>query len=56
VGKYPTTSGTSHRLVIREAALPYISLGDLSITDWTDRFYYEVCTDPVLLKRAAEGG
>ena len=56
VGKYPTTSGTSHRLVIREATLPYITLDDLSVTDWTDRFYYEVCTDPVLLKRAAEGG
>ncbi len=56
VGKYPTTSGTSHRLVIREATLPYIALDNLSVTDWTDRFYYEVCTDPALLKRAAEGG
>ena len=56
VGKYPTTSGTSHRLVVREATLPYISLDNLSVTDWTDRFYYEVCTDPALLKRAAEGG
>ena len=56
VGKYPTTSGTSHRLVVREATLPYIALDNLSVTDWTDRFYYEVCTDPALLKRAAEGG
>ncbi len=56
VGKYPTTSGTSHRLVIREAVLPRIALEDLSITEWTDRFYYEVCTDPALLKRATEGG
>ncbi len=50
-GSYPTTSGASHQLVIREAALPRVGLEDLSITEWTDRFYYEVCNDPVLLKR-----
>jgi hypothetical protein len=53
-GHYPTTSGASHRLVIREAALPRIGLEDLNIKDWTDRFYYEVCTDPVLLKHVEE--
>ncbi len=53
-GSYPTTSGTSHQLVIREAALPRIDLADLNVTEWTDRFYYEVCTDPVLLKRVKE--
>ncbi len=50
-GSYPTTSGASHQLVIREAALPRVGLEDLGITEWTDRFYYEVCNDPVLLKR-----
>ncbi len=54
-GSYPTTSGTSHQLVIREAALPRIGLADLGITEWTERFYYEVCTDPALLKRVKEG-
>ncbi len=53
-GSYPTTSGTSHQLVIREAALPCIAMADLNVTEWTDRFYYEVCTDPVLLKRVKE--
>ncbi|MDJ0721394.1 MAG: hypothetical protein QNJ04_07180 [Desulfobacterales bacterium] len=53
-GSYPTTSGTSHQLVIREAALPRIGLAGLDITEWTDHFYYEVCTDPALLKRVKE--
>ena len=54
-GSYPTTSGASHQLVIREAALPRIGLADLDITAWTDSFYYEVCTDPALLKRVKDG-
>ncbi len=53
-GSYPTTSGTSHQLVIREAALPRVGLPDLDVTAWTDNYYYEVCTDPVLLKRVKE--
>ncbi|MBL0714615.1 MAG: hypothetical protein JJV98_13030 [Desulfosarcina sp.] len=54
-GHYPTTSGDSHRIVVREAALPYITLDDLSIKGLTERFYYEICTDPGLLKRVKEG-
>jgi hypothetical protein len=53
-GSYPTTSGASHQLVIREAALPRIGLEDLAIREWTDRFYYEVCTDTWLLKHVKE--
>jgi hypothetical protein len=50
-GSYPTTSGTLHQLVIREAALPRIGLQDLAVHARTDRFYYEVCTDPRVLKQ-----
>ena len=49
VGKYPTVSGTSHQLVIRQAPLPIISLADLKVTGATGRYYYEVCTNPALL-------
>jgi hypothetical protein len=54
-GKYPSASGALHQIVVREAALPTIALNDLQIKGWTDRFYYEVCTDPGLLKRLVDG-
>jgi len=50
VGKYPTVSGTSHQLVIRQAPLPIIRLNDLRVTGNTGRYYYEVCTNPTLLR------
>ena len=50
VGKYPTVSGTSHHLVIRQAPLPIISLSELKVTGSTGRYYYEVCTNPTLLR------
>ena len=50
VGKYPTVSGTSHQLVVRQAPLPVISLRDLKVTGATGRYYYEVCTNPALLR------
>jgi hypothetical protein len=53
-GSYPTTSGASRQLVVREATMPRIRMGDLSILEWTDRFYYEICTDPVLLKHVRD--
>jgi hypothetical protein len=50
VGKYPTVSGTSHQLVIRQAPLPIMALSNHKITGSTGRFYYEVCTHPALLR------
>jgi hypothetical protein len=54
VGRYPTVSGTSHQLVIRQAPLPIIALNGLKVTGTTGRFYYEVCTDPTLLRQIKE--
>lgn len=53
-GSYPTTSGASRQLVVREAAMPRIRLEDLAILEWTDRFYYEICTDPMLLQQVKD--
>jgi len=50
IGKYPTVSGTSHQLVVRQAPLPIISLDNLKVTGNTGRYYYEVCTNPTLLR------
>jgi hypothetical protein len=50
LGKYPTVSGTSHQLLVRQAPLPIISLSNLKVTGSTNRYYYEVCTNPTLLR------
>ena len=39
IGKYPTVSGTSHQLVVRQAPLPIISLDNLKVTGNTGRYY-----------------
>ena len=47
-GKFPTVSGSSQRLVIRETPIPEVEPGSLKVVRYTDRSYYEVCTHPKL--------
>src|ERR1700689_238132 len=35
-------------IVIRESRIPRIDPADFSVTGWTERSYYEVCTDPAI--------
>jgi hypothetical protein len=35
-------------IVVRESRIPRIDPADFSIKGWTNRSYYEVCTDPVI--------
>lgn len=35
-------------IVVRESRIPRIDVSDFSVKGWTDRSYYEVCTDPVI--------
>ncbi len=44
-GKFPTMAGRYQRLIIREASIPEVSLTDFQILRYTDRKYYEVCTN-----------
>jgi len=34
-----------HRIVVRDARIPHINAVDMSLREWTDRRYYEVCTN-----------
>jgi class 3 adenylate cyclase len=48
-------------IVVRESRIPRIDPADFSITGWTERSYYEVCTDPAIYaalekRRGASGG
>jgi hypothetical protein len=44
-GKFPTTGGRYQRLLIREARIPEVALPDFRVIRYTDRKYYEVCTN-----------
>jgi len=47
-GLVPLGGGMFHRLVIREARIPRIEASDFSFRSWTDRRYYEVCTNEAI--------
>ncbi|MGD9017451.1 MAG: hypothetical protein PVH30_08705, partial [Desulfobacterales bacterium] len=48
VGSFPTVKGVQQALIIREAAIPLMSLKDMKIHGMTDHVYYEVCTHPAV--------
>jgi class 3 adenylate cyclase len=54
-GEYKLSSGTVpvdrdifRKIVVRQSRVPRIKVEDFSILGWTDRTYYEVCTDPAI--------
>ncbi|HEY6766554.1 MAG TPA: hypothetical protein VI386_17480 [Candidatus Sulfotelmatobacter sp.] len=54
-GEYKLFSGTVpvdreifRRIVVRQSRIPRINPADFSIQSWTDRCYYEVCTDAAI--------
>lgn len=36
------------KIVVRESRIPRIDPADFSVKGWTDRSYYEICTDPAI--------
>jgi class 3 adenylate cyclase len=48
------------KIVVRESRIPRIDPADFSVKGWTERSYYEVCTDPAIYaaleKRKGAGG
>ncbi|MGB8116655.1 MAG: hypothetical protein WCF22_22945 [Candidatus Sulfotelmatobacter sp.] len=54
-GEYKLSSGTVpvdrdifRKIVVRESRMPRINPEDFSVLGWTDRTYYEICTDPAI--------
>jgi class 3 adenylate cyclase len=54
-GEYKLLSGTVpvdrdifRKIVVRESRMPRIHSEDFSVQGWTDRTYYEICTDPAI--------
>jgi class 3 adenylate cyclase len=56
----PVDHAIFRKIVIRESRIPRIDPADFSLKGWTDRKYYEVCTDQAIYaaleKRAAAKG
>jgi hypothetical protein len=47
-GLVPVGGGIFHKLVVREGHIPIIDAGDFSVRGWTDRVFYEVCSNPTI--------
>jgi class 3 adenylate cyclase len=54
-GEYRLSSGTVpvdrdifRKIVVRESRIPQVNPDDFSVQSWTDRTYYEICTDPAI--------
>ena len=54
-GEYKLLSGTVpvdrdifRKIVVRESRVPRVNVEDLAVQEWTERRYYEICTDPAI--------
>jgi len=48
LGTVPVANGVFRKIVIRKTRVAQVDVRDLSILEWTDRFYYEVCANPAV--------
>jgi len=44
----PVDHDIFRKIVVRSSRIPRIEPADFSVTGWTERSYYEVCTDPAI--------
>jgi class 3 adenylate cyclase len=47
-GMVPVDRDIFRKIVVRESRVPRIDPRDFSVKGWTERCYYEVCTDPAI--------
>lgn len=47
-GLVPLSSGTFHKIIVREGSVPRVDARTLELKSWTDHKYYEVCTSPMV--------
>src|SRR5258708_6517106 len=48
VATVPVDRDIFRKIVIRESRIPRIDPADFAVKGWTERNYYEVCTDPAI--------
>jgi hypothetical protein len=47
-GTVPVDKDIFRKIVVRESRIPRIDSADFAVKGWTNRVYYEICTDPVI--------
>jgi class 3 adenylate cyclase len=47
-GVVPVDRDIFRAIVVRSSRVPQINPADFSVQGWTDRMYYEICTDPAI--------
>lgn len=47
-GLVPLSSGTFHKIIVREGMVPRVDARSLELKTWSDQKYYEVCTSPMV--------
>jgi class 3 adenylate cyclase len=52
-GMVPVAPGIIHNLAIREGRVPHIDAREYALRNWTDRWYYEVCSNPMVYEYLA---
>jgi class 3 adenylate cyclase len=43
------------KIVVRESRIPRIDAADFTVKEWTDRHYYEICTDQAIYRALEKG-
>ena len=51
----PVDHDIFRKIVVRESRIPRIDPADFSVKGWTERSYYEVCTDPAIYAALEKG-
>jgi hypothetical protein len=47
-GTVPIANGVFRKIIIRKNRIAQVDVRDLTILQWTDRWYYEVCANPAV--------
>lgn len=47
-GLVPLGNGIFHQIIVRQSHMPQIDPRDFSLQHWTERCYYEVCSNPAI--------
>ena len=48
IATVPVDHAIFRKIVVRESRIPRINSSDFSVLDWTERRYYEICTDEAI--------
>ncbi|MGA8442703.1 MAG: hypothetical protein WB762_28385 [Candidatus Sulfotelmatobacter sp.] len=48
IATVPVDRDIFRKIVVRESRVPRINLEEFTVQGWTDRTYYEICTDPAI--------